>query len=293
MKCLSAVVVTRVTQAFLEGDEAIDVEGLVTERGRDVDHAGIAELGAAARGLFADDPTASDPWLAVRLHALLRLTRREASTKEFWLHAAYVDAPDYVRWRWSKNPERYRAGDVNQAFSRLWWGAELFRVGADYGPVEGAFSPPDIPNTIMRLVAAHNRPFCAAVLRFVEERRTDGQPLIGRQVNLLSSAVNSQLFVAALDAVAPDLGTDPAAQEVWRASAVTAQQLFEEKPEGPHDLGDAHFSEKVAAVGVLLDRIADGAGIATADDPKAGSERPSDQTDAKQQEQDDSVHLAG
>jgi hypothetical protein len=47
-------------------------------------------------------------------------------------------------------------------------------------------------------------------------------------------------------------------------------------PSGPDDLADADFATKVGAVEELLHRIADGSRVALADDPAAGSERPSD-----------------
>lgn len=276
MKTLAPAVGARMTDAFLDNGETIDVDGLVTETGRAVPQDLVADLARIAQDRHTDDPTASDPWLAIRLHSLLRLTRREAANKEFWLHVAIIDAPDYVRWRWGYTASRYTAGDVNHALSRLWWAAELFREGPDYSPVTRAFSPPDIPNTIMRLRAAHSRPFCVGLLQFVARRRSDNTPLIGRQVNRLSTAINSQLFVAALDSVAPDAGCDQTAAQEWRGDSVTVKQLCDEMPVGPDDLGDPEFAGKVAAVITLLNRIADGAGIATKEDPSAGSERPSD-----------------
>jgi len=281
VKTLAPAAAARLTDAFLASGEAIDVAGLVTETGRAVRQDEVAELAQLAQDRFADEPTAADPWMAVRLHSLLRLTRREAANKDFWLHLAIVDSPAYVRWRWGPTASRYTAGDVNQALSRLWWAAELFREGSDFSAVERAFSPPDIPNTIMRLRAAHSRPFCVGFLQFVALRRSDNTPLIGRQVNRLSSAINSQLFVAALDSVAPDAGCDHEAAQEWRGKAVTMEQLRDEVQMGPDDLGDPQFAGKVAAVIQLLHRIADGAGIATAEDPTAGSERPSD-TPAKE-----------
>jgi hypothetical protein len=54
------------------------------------------------------------------------------------------------------------------------------------------------------------------------------------------------------------------------------RELFEQTPIGPDDLGNSEFAPRVIAARQLLDHVADGARIATTDDPKAGSERPSD-----------------
>lgn len=49
---------------------------------------------------FRDDrPTNADAWLAPRLHAALRLTRREAADRRIWNYLALGVAPDYVVWR--------------------------------------------------------------------------------------------------------------------------------------------------------------------------------------------------
>lgn len=45
-------------------------------------------------------PEASDAWLAPRMHATVRLTRREAADLRAWHDRAAVALPDYVRWRW-------------------------------------------------------------------------------------------------------------------------------------------------------------------------------------------------
>src|SRR4051812_15095748 len=42
----------------------------------------------------------SDRWLAPRVHATLRLTRREAGDAGVWSYLAMSVLDDYVRWRW-------------------------------------------------------------------------------------------------------------------------------------------------------------------------------------------------
>lgn len=46
-----------------------------------------------------DRPTGADAWLAPRLHAALRLSRREAADRRIWNYLALGVAPDYVVWR--------------------------------------------------------------------------------------------------------------------------------------------------------------------------------------------------
>jgi hypothetical protein len=277
VKLLAPAAGARLSDAFLEGSTDIDVRDLISEQGRAVDTAPLAQILEAAP---SDDPASWDAWLAPRIHAALRLSRREASLRGFWMHLAVVEYPEYVRERFPGSAERFTGGDMIQAVSRLWWGAELFRVGPDYGPVGSAFTPQDIPNTIFRLKAAHNRVFCAALLKFVATRRTDGVPLIGRQVNRLSTAINSQLFVMALDTNAPDLGTDGDARRRWAGSPMDVDAIVAGHVAGPDDLLDDEFDDRVADALELLHRFADGAGIATADQPRAGSRRPGDLVDA-------------
>ena len=71
----------------------------------------------------------SDSWLAPRMHATLRLTRREAADPRIWAYLAAVVLPDYVRWRWRspddrKAPvaiDRFMGKPATNAVSRLWW----------------------------------------------------------------------------------------------------------------------------------------------------------------------------
>lgn len=266
-----------------------EFEGLVTEEGRDVAVMDVVDLLDRARTDHADAPAQSDRWLGPRLHAALRLTRREASRREMWLHLAIVDGPDYVRWRWPNGRERFFGGAVTNGLSRLWWSTELFRQGVDYGPADRALQLQEVPNTVLKLVAVRNQPFCAALLEFIEHRRTDGSRLIGRQINRLATATNSQLFVTALDAVAPSGPRSGQALRKWISHPEPIDDLLSKFPTGPPDLVDPLFDEKVQAALQLLHRVADSAGIATADDPAAGSRRPGDVVVDEQEEHEEDL----
>jgi hypothetical protein len=280
MRLLAPTIIATLSDAFVEGTEESAIDGLVSDNGRELATEDLIVLIDEAMRRFPE-PAQSDPWFAPRLHAVLRLSRREAADRGIWLYLAIVDCPEYVRWRWGIRGRRTRfvGNDMYNALSRVWWSAELFRRGADYSPVETALSVQDIPNTLLRLKAAHNQAFCVALTRFVDERRSDGRRLTGRQINRLSTAINSQLFVTALDAVAPTIPTDGEARREWAKNPVPVDELIDDEPSGPADLVDPLFDEKVEAARLLLHRIADGAGIATHENPRAGSRRPGDVVD--------------
>ncbi|MCZ9342507.1 DUF6339 family protein, partial [Streptomyces sp. TRM76130] len=109
---------------------------------------------------FKDNRTEADAWLAPRLHATLRLTRREAADRRLWTHLALAVAPDYVIWRHRASPtpakpqprtapERFKGAADRQCLSRLWWAAEMFRNGRDYRPVVTACGNQELLHTIL------------------------------------------------------------------------------------------------------------------------------------------------
>ena len=83
----------------------------------------------------------SDQWLAPRVHATLRLSRREASDRRVWYYVNVLAKPDFVRWRFGEAdagdeliapPDRFMGEDSKNALGRLWWVAELTRNGSAY-----------------------------------------------------------------------------------------------------------------------------------------------------------------
>lgn len=200
----------------------------------------VLDLLEEAMDRFADDRVGADGWLAPRLHATMRMTPSEAADSRLWNYLALLVAPDYVVWRHS-NGEIAAAGrftglHYTQAFSRLWWAAELFRNGPDYRPVEVACRVQDVLNTTMRLDVIDHRPTAQAILRIVARLLSDGSSRVGDRVNALSSAVNAAATTLAYDVLAPDESTDHEELLEWikEAGEVPAVPL-DRLPDGPED----------------------------------------------------------
>ncbi|MDX2606310.1 DUF6339 family protein [Streptomyces caniscabiei] len=192
---------------------------------------------------FREDRTRADAWLAPRLHATLRLTRREAADKRLWNHLALAVAPDYVAWRHLSEPtasrperriaaERFRGPSDRQCFSRLWWAAELFRNGPDYEPVEVACGNQDLIHTVLRMELIDHRPTAQALVRLLQ----NGQITGGREINGLSTAINAAGATLIYDVLAPDEPRDPSRLREWIAEAGSALPVGRhELPTGPDE----------------------------------------------------------
>ncbi|MFJ5675188.1 DUF6339 family protein [Streptomyces sp. NPDC093097] len=203
---------------------------------------------------FREDRTRADAWLAPRLHATLRLTRREAADKRLWNHLALAVAPDYAVWRHLSEPtanrperriatERFRGPADRQCFSRLWWAAELFRNGSDYEPVEVACGNQDLIHTVLRSELIDHRPTAQALVRLLKSGQVSG----GREVNGLSVAINAAGATLIYDILAPDQPRDPAHLRDWIAEAESAPPVERhELPNGPDE--DPVPEESVAAL---------------------------------------------
>ncbi|MFF3967702.1 DUF6339 family protein [Streptomyces griseorubiginosus] len=194
---------------------------------------------------FREERTRADAWLAPRLHATLRLTRREAADKRLWNHIALAVAPDYVAWRHlPAKPktggttriaaERFRGPADRQCFSRLWWAAELFRNGPDYGPVEVACGNQELIHTILRMDLIDHRPTAQAMVQLVKR----GLIAKGREAFGLSVAINAAGATLIYDVLAQDEPRDPSRLRDWIAIAQqgsappVARRVL---PEGPDE----------------------------------------------------------
>ncbi|CAM5604273.1 hypothetical protein STENM36S_01438 [Streptomyces tendae] len=187
---------------------------------------------------FDKERTGADAWLAPRLHATLRLTRREAADKRLWNHLALAVAPDYVVWRHFSErkgrvaAERFRGPSDRQCFSRLWWAAELFRNGPGYEPVETACGNQDLIHTVLRKDLLDHRPTAQALVHLLK----DGKVTTGREIEGLSAAVNAAGATLIYDVLAPDEPRDPARLRDWIEEAQTAPPVSRHVlPEGPDE----------------------------------------------------------
>jgi hypothetical protein len=202
----------------------------------------VRELIDEAMDRFDGRATQADAWLAPRLHAMLRMNRQEAADSRRWNFLALRLAPDYVFWRnppkVSKNspvPQANRAHFVGpfhkQTFSRLWWAAELFRNGSDYGPVEVACGNQESFNTVLRLEIVCHQVTAQALIRLMQE----GAVRKGRSLNGLAKAINSAGSTLLFDVLAPDPPWDGRANDQWVKDAASAFVQYDALPEGPDD----------------------------------------------------------
>lgn len=222
----------RLQPDFFAGASAPDLGEFVKPFERGVS---LTPLAGVIRDLLErEGPTlapSTDAWLAPRLHAAVRLTRREAADRDIWAYLAVIEFPEYVRARWGAEPGRWFASEVNQALSRLWWGAEMCRDGADYGPVTTAFSVQDVPNTWFRLDAFHNRALAVGLSRLMQRRKPTG-----RQLNALATATNLSLTTTVLDAFARTTTEAPGALPEWlELHSSTDELVGASLPTGPND----------------------------------------------------------
>jgi Family of unknown function (DUF6339) len=251
-----SAVIRRVTPAFREGDEEIDLVPYESElpTGRNVLIDTVEELLDETMARFPRPPRAraqSDWWLGPRLHAALRLTRAEAANPGVWTWLGLGPAAKYIRWRWAMklDPSRFTGAYHLHALGRLWWMAELFRNGGDYAPAEAALRIGDIAQNFLRMDIAHHRPTCQAFL-YVPSRRHPGRPITGREANTLAKAANCAATTLLYEAIAPDVPLEPDVRQQWVEIEVDLADLVDSVPEGPAD--PEVPGDSVAAMTALL-----------------------------------------
>jgi len=204
-----------------------------------IDAALLSRLKEEALRRHVDDLDAMDGWLAPRLHSAVRVSRRTASDKLFWSWLAIAHGSPYVHARWA-DPRtglvkawRYTGDLLRNGLSRLWWGAELARNGADYGDVERVFRRVRTAQFALELRYSWYRPAAIAFARVAEP--DDGEPLTDDQKRLLSSRINAYLSTLVLEAMATEEGQGREIDEVWYQTRPTIQQLLEDDPIGPEE----------------------------------------------------------
>lgn len=217
------------------------------------------------------EAASSDSWLGPRLHATLRLSRREAGNRDVWRFLG-LWAADYIRWRFgppageddveqAAKTERFVGPDSKHALARLWWMAEVFRDGKNYAPAALALTNQDIVNNLFRMSISNHRPTALAALAVLPSS-ADGTSLPGgRQANALAKATNAAASTLVLDLIGPDVELDAAARVRWEGSGADhdPQFYFDTLPEGPDD-GEAP-PESVEAMKKLLTDLLAGAKV--------------------------------
>jgi hypothetical protein len=246
--------------------EAIDAGPYLVEAkdlgiGRDVPLEPLRAVVEEAMRRFRGNGTESDAWLGPRVHATLRLTRREAADRRIWAYLTAVEFPDYVRWRWRSvdDPDdtvpidRFLGEDSRNALARLWWAAELTRNGKDYAPTEKALAVSRFAVSWQGLDALHHRPAALAVVDFLH--KFDGKGATDPQGQAMAKAFNLVLRTLALDALCENLATDAEVVRLWCQEPFDVTRwLGDDLPEGPDETPvPAHA---VAAVREVLDRLA-------------------------------------
>jgi hypothetical protein len=245
---LDQAAINQLDPEFLAGNASADVAQYCQPFGgdRDIDLTSAGMLVEEVMERFSSKKRAeSDRWLGPRMHAALRLSRREAARKGVWRFLGVCAFPKYVRWRFAGDIdapdapaklERFAGSDSKHALARLWWMAEIFRNGPDYDPASEALSNQDIINNLFRLDIAHHRPTALGAVRVLSEGG-DGKHRTGREANALSKAINATAATVLIDSYAPDEPLDDAARESWIAGAgdYDAGAYLEELPDGPGD----------------------------------------------------------
>lgn len=182
------------------------------------------------------DRATSDRWLSPRIHHALRLFRGEAAERGVWQWIA-LRYSWYVEWRWSDRDgvvavDRWWGPIHKQAFARLWWGAELFRDGADYKPVERAFVFQDLPNSYLHRPVVRCRSLALAIVdRFGEAKSPSAQ-----QVNGLARVLNLATVGSPPEVETGYQNDDLDAYDAWVIEKYPIPAEWDHLPAGPQAL---------------------------------------------------------
>ncbi len=249
-----------VTEDFLKGIvPTIDPEGFLVDLGfgRKIDLAPLREVVEEAMRRFEHEPSESDSWLGPRVHATLRLTRREASDKRVWAFLNIVEFPEYVRWRWLREDKKLTLNrlwgqDNLSAMARLWWAAELVRNGSDYQPASEALKI----NRFFQwqgLNYIHHRAGAIGAAKFLAEFGEEG--ITRTEAIEMFKAVNFTLRTISLDALAASPPTDAFAVREWIAGKIDVTTMLDELPVGPDE--EPVPDVEIAKVRRFLDDLAE------------------------------------
>ncbi len=252
-----------INPAFRRGlERTIPVEAFIEDLsfGRTIDLVPVRAVLQEAKSRYPNSEK-SDAWVAPRLHASLRLTRREAADKRLWSYLTIVEFPEYVWWRFldADTPEqqvpvdRFMGEDSKNALARLWWAAELTRNGKDYGPSEQASQLVQFFNRWLPMDFMHHRPAALAATRFMKQFN-DGRGVTDAQSELLAKAFNLLRTTLSLDALCQNPPVDVDSVRDWCNEAVDETKMMDELPEGPDE--EPISGQSIGLVYDVLQRLA-------------------------------------
>lgn len=193
----------------------------------------LSETAARQRRGDWADRASSDRWLAPRVHSSLRLHRAEAADRGLWQWVALRHSW-YLEWRWSDEngivaEDRWWGPIHKQAFARLWWGAEMFRNGSDYGPVERAFVFQDLPNSYLHRPVVRCRSLALAIV----DRFSDPSTATASGVNALARALNLSTAGSPPEAETEYQADDDNARANWVVESINTPVDWGQTPIGP------------------------------------------------------------
>ena len=233
-----------VTEDFLKGIvTCIDPEGYLVDLdfGRTIDLAPLREVIEVAMHRNEHSPSESDSWLASRVHATLRLTRREAGDRRVWTFLNIAAFPEYVQWRWNDREQpdkvplaRYIGEDSTNAFARLWWGAELTRNGKSYERSVVGLNTSRFFVSWLSLIMLHHRSAALAVVDFLGQF-SGSSGATDPQGQVLAKATNLALRTVSLDALAESPPTDAYAVRQWINEKIDVTTMLDALPVGPDE----------------------------------------------------------
>lgn len=199
----------------------------------------------ALKPAWEADRTSVDRWLAPRLHYALRLTRAQAADRDLWAWLA-VRHHTFVTWRWrdakgTVTEDRWNGPVHKQALMRLWWGAELFRDGGDYGPAERAFLKQDFPNSYLHRPLVRCRSLAVALVDVVAPG--DGDTVRSpAEINELARVLNLVMAGCPPEPATDFQQDDHMAYAAWVDEVPVIPTDWDKTPQGPAGLDTTEAS---------------------------------------------------
>jgi hypothetical protein len=194
-----------------------------------------------------------DSWVAPRLHAAVRVSRRVASDPGFWSWIALAAGREYVFYRHHReskedrvHPWRYTGDLTRNALARLWWGAEMARNGPDYALAAALFRRVRTAQFAMELAYSRYRPAVIAFVRVCEGFTSSGR-MSDAQMTGLSTKLNAYLTLQPIEAVGLRESLDPRYDERWRGEPVGLHDVTVEGLDDLHGPEDGYADPSVVA----------------------------------------------